>query len=162
MEETLNITFTKQHPLSDDVKAKVVSILYVLIATYIDAHGQILEAHWNSEGKGFISMHELFDDTLGTINNLIDPLGERIRAFGAPARANLKFASANTLLKDAASITNDLNGNLNIVLYCLRTIRSYLYSVITELSSMDETTSNILQEHCAVIDKLIYLNQSNI
>lgn len=162
MEETLNITFTKEHPLPDDVKAKVVSILYTLIASYIDAKGQILEAHWNSEGKTFISMHKLFDDTLGTIGGLVDPLGERIRSFGAPARANLKFASDNTLLKDAGVTNNNLDNNLDIVLYCLRTIRSYLYSVIPELSVIDEVSGNILQEHCATIDKLIYLNQSCI
>lgn len=162
MKETLNITFTKTHPLSDDVKAKVVSILYILIASYIDAKGQILESHWNSEGKTFISMHKLFDETLATIDTLIDPLGERIRSFGAPARANLKFASDNTLLRDAGVTTNNLDDNLEIVLYCLRTIRDFLYSVIPQISSIDETSSNILQEHCAKIDNLIYLNQSCI
>ncbi len=160
MEETLNIIFTKNHPLPDDVKAKVVSILYTLIASYIDVKGQILEAHWNSEGKTFISMHKLFDDTLTKIDEFIDPLGERIRAFGAPARAKLKFASDNTLLKEQTYITNDLDANLNVVLYCLITLRDYLYIVIPQVSKMDETTSNILQEHCRDIDHLIYLNQS--
>ena len=158
----LDIKFTRTHALPEEVRAEVSSVLYSLIATYNDAYGRVWEAHWNSEGSSFISIHKLFEEILDTIGGFIDPLAERIRSFGAMARVNLKFSIENTLLDNITEISNDIQGNITTIVEVLKTISSMLYIYINRLDSIDKTTSNVLQEHSLAIDKYIYLLQSNL
>lgn len=158
----LDIKFTRTHALSEEVRAEVTSVLYSLIATYNDAAGRVLEAHWNSEGNTFIAIHKLFDEVLGLLNGFIDPLAERIRSFGAFARVNLKFSIDNTLLSDVPEVSHDVQGNITLIVNILKTISSMLYLYITRLDVIDKTTSNVLQEHSLAVDKYIYLLQSNL
>jgi starvation-inducible DNA-binding protein len=158
----LDIKFTRTHALAEEVRAEVSSVLYSLIATYNDAHGRVWEAHWNSEGSSFISIHKLFEEILDTIGGFIDPLAERIRSFGAMARVNLKFSIENTLLDDINEISNDIQSNITLIVNALKTISGLLYMYINRLDSIDKTTSNMLQEHSLAVDKYIYLLQSNL
>jgi starvation-inducible DNA-binding protein len=158
----LDIKFTRSHALSEEVRAEVTSVLYSLIATYNDAAGRVWEAHWNSEGNTFISIHKLFDEVLGLLNGFIDPLAERVRAFGAFARVNLKFSIENTLLSGVPEVSHDVQGNITLIVNILKTISSMLYLYITRLDVIDKTTSNVLQEHSLAVDKYIYLLQSNL
>ena len=157
----IDIKFTRSHHLSEQTRAEVCSILYSLIATYIDAKGHVLEAHWNSEGVSFNSIHEIFDRVVELLNDFVDPLGERIRAFGAFGFANLKYASNSSLLIDY-SMCHCIEENTQQVVNILKTISSYLYIYIERLDRIDKVTSNVLQEHALEIDKYIYLIQSNI
>ena len=158
----LDIKFTRTHALPEEVRAEVSSVLYSLIATYNDAHGRVWEAHWNSEGNTFISIHKLFEEILDTIGGFIDPLAERIRSFGAYSRINLKFSIENTLLNGVPEVSHDIQGNVTLIVNLLKTISGLLYMYITRLDAIDKTTSNVLQEHSLAIDKYIYLLQSNL
>jgi starvation-inducible DNA-binding protein len=158
----LDIKFTRTHALSEEVRAEVTSVLYSLIATYNDAAGRVLEAHWNSEGNTFIAIHKLFDEVLDLLTGFIDPLAERIRSFGAYARVNLRFSIDNTLLSDVPEVSHDIQGNVTLIVNVLKTISGLLYMYINRLDSIDKTTSNVLQEHSLAVDKYIYLLQSNL
>lgn len=162
METIVDIKFTRSHFLSEEIRAEVTSRLLGLIATYIDAHGIIWEAHWNSEGPTFISIHRLFDEVLDLVASYIDPLAERIRAFGATPRANLKFALENTLLIETQSISNNIESNIQAIVTILKRISEILYSFINIIDPIDKTTSNILQDQSKEIDKYIYLVQSHL
>lgn len=157
----IDIKFTRSHHLSEMSRAEVCSVLYSLIATYIDAKGYLLEAHWNSEGTSFNSMHKIFDKGVKLLDSFIDALGERIRSFGAYAMANLNYAKGSTLLIPY-SLCHCMDGNTEDVVSILKTISNYLYMFIDSLDKVDKVTSNVLQEHVLEVDKFIYLIQSNI
>lgn len=158
----LDIKFTRSHALSEEVRAEVTSVLHSLIATYNDAYGIVWEAHWNSEGSTFIAIHLLFDEIVELLGSFIDPLAERIRAFGAISRVNLRFSLQNTMLVDVPEISHDVQGNVKTIVGILKTISSMLYMYINRLDAIDKTTSNVLQEHSLAIDKYVYLLQSNM
>ena len=162
MDSILDIKFSRTHALSEEQRAEVTSRLYSLIATYIDAKGIVLEAHWNSEGNSFIAIHKLFDDIVKMLDEFVDPLGERIRSFGAFAKANLKFALDNSLLLETQSISNNIESNIQAIVTILKRISETLYMFINVIDSVDKTTSNILQDQCYLVDKQIYLLQSHL
>jgi starvation-inducible DNA-binding protein len=162
MDSLLDIKFTRSHALSEEVRAEVTSRLYGLIASYIDASGIVLEAHWNSEGNNFIAVHTLFGDIVGLLNGFVDPLGERIRSFGGTAKANLRYALENTLLIETQAISNNIDSNIQAVVTILKRLSELLYMFINSLDSLDKTTSNILQDQCNSVDKYIYLLQSHL
>jgi len=157
----IDIKFEYSHSLTTEVRANVVSRLYILVATYSDAYGVIHEAHWNSEDKGFISLHLLYDQVLDTISPYIDALSERVRALGTVAFGNTRFVMENTVLPPY-TMDYDLYRNLDNVISILGIISGLLYENINSIDSIDKVTSNMLQDQAREIDKLIYLVRSNV
>ncbi len=72
--------------LPEPKRANATRILNERLAELIDLKLQIKQAHWNVKGPNFISLHKLFDEFAGTIEEQIDETAERITALGGTRR----------------------------------------------------------------------------
>ena len=84
--------------LSAEIREKVISILNITLATTIDLKTQTKQAHWNVKGRNFISLHELFDEMAGELEEYIDIIAERVTALAGVAYGTARIASNISVL----------------------------------------------------------------
>ncbi len=89
--------------LSAEVREKVIGILNVTLATTIDLKTQTKQAHWNVRGTNFYSLHQMFDQMAGQLEEYIDMVAERVTALGGVALGTARIASQNSLLPEYPS-----------------------------------------------------------
>ena len=60
----MTMKFPSHINLPREARVELVELLNTCLATSIDLHWQVKQAHWNIRGRDFISRHELFDDSV--------------------------------------------------------------------------------------------------
>lgn len=92
--------FNTQNDLSAAARKKSAAILNQTLANLTDLYSQTKQAHWNVRGQYFFSLHKLFDELAGTVEEHIDPTAERITAIGAVANGTIREAAAASVLRE--------------------------------------------------------------
>ncbi|MBJ6761543.1 DNA starvation/stationary phase protection protein Dps [Myxococcaceae bacterium JPH2] len=93
--------YTSSHVnLPANAREQLVDLLNTLLASAIDLHWQIKQAHWNIRGKHFISRHELFDDLAKHAREQADSFAERAGTLGGYAEGTIRLATQNSLLPE--------------------------------------------------------------
>jgi starvation-inducible DNA-binding protein len=87
-----------RNTLSQNIRARSVDLLNKNLATAIDLHSQVKQAHWNVRGPSFIALHKLFDDVSTEVEGISDTIAERSGALGGTAEGGLQAALENTIL----------------------------------------------------------------
>jgi starvation-inducible DNA-binding protein len=87
-----------RNTLSQNIRARSVDLLNKNLATAIDLHAQVKQAHWNVRGPSFIALHKLFDDVSTQVEGISDMIAERSGGLGGTAEGGLHAALANTIL----------------------------------------------------------------
>lgn len=106
-------------------------------------------AHWNVRGPNFLELHKLFGEIYDYTQDKIDTIAERILAINNQALVKIKGSIE-------AKAVSDANKNIDALVAALETKQ-----LEDMLVSLDETTSNIVQEIIAQLDKFIWkLNSS--
>ena len=134
------------------------SLLNTHVATHIDLHARLKQAHWNCTGPNFIGLHKLFDDAADQIESYYDTLAERARALGAEAEGTLEAVSDGSILpaytlgvadgqKHVAAIVKDLTA---VSTEGRRAIKSCL-------DDGDQATADVFIEITRGLDQLRYL-----
>lgn len=85
--------FTSHVNLPEEARERLVYTLNRLLATSIDLHWQVKQAHWNIRGKNFLSRHELFDDLADHARKQADELAERAGTLGGYAEGTIRLAA---------------------------------------------------------------------
>ena len=101
-------------------------------------------AHWNVRGKNFLELHALFGEIYDYSNMQIDVIAERIMAINDKALVSIEGSKI-------PSPSTDEGRNIDMVLELLST-----GDVTKLLSSLDETSSNIVQEIISQLDKFAW------
>ncbi|MCY1074163.1 DNA starvation/stationary phase protection protein Dps [Archangium lansingense] len=86
--------------LPREARAELIELLNTCLATSIDLHWQVKQAHWNIRGKDFISRHELFDEVAEHVRKQADQFAERAGALGGYARGTIRLAAENSELEE--------------------------------------------------------------
>ena len=84
--------------LLEPIRAQSVELLNKHLATSIDLHAQVKQAHWNVRGPGFLAMHQFFDAIAGTVDGWSDKLAERAGTLGGTAHGTLHVAVERSFL----------------------------------------------------------------
>jgi starvation-inducible DNA-binding protein len=93
--------YTASHVnLPVDAREELIDLLNTLLATSIDLHWQVKQAHWNIRGKHFISRHELFDDLAKHAREQADEYAERAGTLGGYAEGTIRLATVNSQLPE--------------------------------------------------------------
>ncbi len=71
-----------------------------MLADLFDLYSQTKQAHWNVRGRLFFTLHKLFDELAGSVEEHLDPLAERITALGGIPEGTLRQASARSSLPE--------------------------------------------------------------
>jgi starvation-inducible DNA-binding protein len=86
--------------LPREARAELIELLNTCLATSIDLHWQVKQAHWNIRGKDFISRHELFDEVADHVRKQADEFAERAGALGGYAQGTIRLATKNSALEE--------------------------------------------------------------
>jgi starvation-inducible DNA-binding protein len=82
-----------RNTLSANIRAESVELLNKHLASAIDLHGQIKQAHWNVRGPNFIALHGLFDKCAEEAEAYSDLIAERARGLGGQAEGTIQRAA---------------------------------------------------------------------
>jgi starvation-inducible DNA-binding protein len=90
------------HPTRNTLNLKIriqsVELLNKHLASAIDLHAQVKQAHWNVRGANFIAVHKLFDSVSEEVENYSDILAERAGGLGGTADGTIQVAAERTSL----------------------------------------------------------------
>lgn len=92
--------FKTHHDLPADVRKKAAGLLNEALANLTDLYSQTKQAHWNVRGSSFFTLHKLFDELAGMVEEHIDPTAERITALGGFAHGTIRQAAAASILSE--------------------------------------------------------------
>lgn len=87
-----------RNTLDKTVRTQSVELLNKHLATAIDLHAQVKQAHWNVRGANFIALHKLFDTVSEEVEGFSDMLAERAGALGGTAEGTIQTAARQTSL----------------------------------------------------------------
>ena len=87
-----------RNTLDETVRIQSVALLNQNLATAIDLHAQVKQAHWNVRGANFIAVHKLFDTVSEEVENVSDMLAERAGGLGGSADGTIQTAAERSSL----------------------------------------------------------------
>lgn len=87
-----------RNTLDPTIRIQSVELLNRHLATAIDLHAQVKQAHWNVRGANFIAIHKLFDTVSEEIESFSDLFAERAAGLGGTAEGTIQTAATNTSL----------------------------------------------------------------
>lgn len=70
------------------------------LATAIDLHWQVKQAHWNLRGPWFFARHQLFDQLAENARTFADQLAERAGTLGGRARGTVRMSAERSVLPE--------------------------------------------------------------
>jgi starvation-inducible DNA-binding protein len=105
----MTMKFPSHINLPREARAELIELLNTCLATSIDLHWQVKQAHWNIRGKNFISRHELFDEVADHVRKHADDFAERAGALGGYAQGTIRLAAENSELEeyDLSAVNGD-------------------------------------------------------
>lgn len=86
--------------LSGEQLKRVVEQLNPLLADESVLYAKVRNYHWNVTGPQFITLHELFEEHYGKIQEIADDLAERARSLGGRAIGTMKEFLEHSQLKE--------------------------------------------------------------
>jgi starvation-inducible DNA-binding protein len=89
---------TTRNTLDQRIRIQSVELLNQHLATAIDLHAQVKQAHWNVRGGNFIAIHKLFDSVSEEVESFSDMLAERAGGLGGTAQGTIQMAAKHTSL----------------------------------------------------------------
>jgi starvation-inducible DNA-binding protein len=141
----------------------LIELLNTHLATHIDLHMQLKQAHWNVRGPSFIGLHKLFDKAAGEVEGYYDTIAERAAALGGEACGTLDDVASETLLKPY------MLGIASQMAHVRRVMESLTIAcdagekaIKTCLAAQDQATADVFIEIVRGLDGLKYLIGSHI
>jgi starvation-inducible DNA-binding protein len=92
--------FPSHISLSREARSELIEMLNSCLATAVDLHWQVKQAHWNIRGSHFISRHLLFDKVADHVRAHADEFAERAGALGGYAEGTIRLAVKNSELEE--------------------------------------------------------------
>lgn len=97
---TNQVPFPTRVKLDPEVRGTLVQMLNRRLASTLDLHSQVKQAHWNIKGAQFIARHQLFDDLAEHLLGWSDDLAERATTLGGYARGTSRQTAAASMLPE--------------------------------------------------------------
>lgn len=95
------MTRYKSHvALPDDARESLVRQLNLTLATTLDLHSQVKQAHWNTRGPWFFARHELYDRLADHLSGWADDAAERAGTLGGYAKGTVRMSSEISVLAE--------------------------------------------------------------
>ena len=90
--------YPTRNTLEQNIRIQSVELLNKHLASAIDLHAQVKQAHWNVRGPNFIAIHKLFDTVSEEVERFSDMLAERAGGLGGTADGTIQMAATRTSL----------------------------------------------------------------
>lgn len=155
--------FTTQVNISKDVRIQMCGLIDQQLADLFDLYSQTKQAHWNVKGSYFISLHKLYDDLAGELEEFADVLAERIASLGGLASGSVKLAAKASRLPeiplemvDGIELTKALVKNYGLLANSTREATK----VCAEVG--DDDTADMCTELSRALDKALWFLEAHV
>jgi len=140
--------------ISDDTAKKMIELLNANLANVIDLTLDGKQCHWNLQGKGFIGVHQLLDDTAGRIREVSDTIAERIVILGGQPNGLASRVAKDSILDDYPTDITEVDQHVREITDRYKKVAETLRKAIdTAGDAGDEDTADLLTEASRIIDK---------
>lgn len=149
--------------LPKKIRVQSVELLNKHLATAIDLHAQMKQAHWNVRGPGFIAIHKLFDQVSTEVENYSDLLAERAAGLGGTANGTIQVAVKESFLIPYPLGVADELQHLFAVSGALAAFGGSIIEAIAKSAEIeDPTTADLFTEISRGIDQQLYFVESHL
>ena len=149
--------------LAKEIRVQSVELLNLHLATAIDLHAQMKQAHWNVRGPGFIAIHKLFDQVSAEVENYSDMLAERAAGLGGTAHGTIQVAIKESFLIPYPLGVADELKHLFAVSAALAAFGGSVIEAIAKSAEIeDPTTADLFTEISRGIDQQLYFVESHL
>ncbi|WP_257454793.1 DNA starvation/stationary phase protection protein Dps [Archangium lipolyticum] len=149
--------------LPREAREELIELLNTCLATAIDLHWQVKQAHWNIRGRDFISRHELFDEVADHVRKQADEFAERAGALGGYAQGTIRLATQNSELDeyDLAAVNGD--DHVRVLVDRVSTYGSTIRAGIERCDELnDPVTSDLLTQVLGVVEQDLWFLESHL
>jgi starvation-inducible DNA-binding protein len=167
--KTLNSTLPEaadnseaKNDISPARRLELTALLNQRLASALDLHLQMKQAHWNVKGPSFIGLHELFDKVAAAVDDYADKIAERIVQLGGIAEGTIRLISARTRLPDYPIAIADGMAHVEAVARSLAIFGKQSRHAMDEANVRDDaSTADLFTEISRGIEQWLYLVQSH-
>src|SRR5512135_985057 len=158
---------TQQIETRIDIPAKtreqIIAMPNQQLADTFDLYSQTKQAHWNVKGAEFFQLHRLFDKLAQGILEAIDVIAERVTALGGVALGTAHMAAQASRLPEFPAKSIQAMASVEVLAVRYASLAETTRSAINIASErQDETTSNLLQDISALLDKDLWLLEAHL
>ncbi len=152
-----------RNTLPEQIRIQSVELLNKHLASAIDLHAQLKQAHWNVRGPGFIAVHELFDRVSTEVETYSDLIAERAGGLGGTADGTIQIAVEHSfLVAYPLGIADELQ-HLVAVSGALAGFGESVREAIDHAAdSGDATTADLFTEISRGIDQQLWFVESHL
>ncbi|MGO1282058.1 MULTISPECIES: DNA starvation/stationary phase protection protein Dps [unclassified Psychrobacter] len=140
--------------ISDETASEMVKLLNANLANVIDLTLDGKQCHWNLQGKGFIGVHQLLDETSERILEVSDTIAERIVILGGQPNGLASRVVKESILDDYPTDITEVNQHVRELTSRYKQVAETLRKAIaTAGDAGDEDTADLFTEASRIIDK---------
>ena len=147
------IQATQDDIRKDSKRLEITQFLNSLLADEYLLSTKTKSYHWNVTGPHFYELHRLFGDQYAQIDQLIDQIGERVRALGAKALGTMTEFLRCARLQERPGVypsewtmADDLYDDHEVLVHSLRGALAGNESLHCDISTSDFLTG-VMQQH---------------
>lgn len=147
----------------DDAAAKVsIDTLNTNLSLVIDLSLMVKQAHWTMRGNNFIGVHELLDDAVDNLRDILDKFAERSVILGGTPVGTSQHVSQNSKLPEYPIDTVAVKDHVRELTERYKMVAASLREAIdTTDNAGDQDTSDLFTEASRVVDKDAWFIGSN-
>lgn len=152
-----------RNDLPQVIRAQVIEELGARLADLLDLKLAVKQAHWNVKGPGFLSLHELFDQIAGRIEEHADEVAERLVALGGVALGRSQVVAARTTLPAYPDEVFAGNAHLAALAERIAQVAQGTRAAIDSTGELsDEVTSDLFNAVTGALDKDLWLVEAHL
>ena len=146
-----------------EAREELIDLLNTCLASAIDLHWQVKQAHWNIRGHDFYSRHELFDEVADTVRKQADDFAERAGQLGGYAEGTIRLASKNSQLPEYDLQAVDGDSHVRAVVERVARYATLIRDGIHRCDELDEpVTSDLLTGMLGDVEKYLWFLESHL
>ena len=149
--------------LSRETRSQLVEMLNSCLATAVDLHWQVKQAHWNIRGTHFLSRHLLFDQVAKHVYEQADEFAERAGALGGYAEGTIRLATRNTELEEYDLSAVDGEQHIRVV---VERVARYAATVREGIQRSDDlkdpVTTDLLTKVLGAVEQDLWFLESHM
>ncbi len=119
------------------------------------------QAHWNLQGKNFISVHEMLDEFYGMLQKYTDIFAERLIQLNTPAIATAEHLAKNSCFQEYPSEISSVEDHLNALLERYSQTANSLRTDIDKTQA-DAATIDYYTQAVEELDKAVWFIEAHL
>ena len=140
----MNTRFSNHVSLPEKTKTQLIQTLNAALATTLDLHSQVKQAHWNIKGPQFFARHELFDNLATRLREYADTIAERAATMGGYANGTVRLGAHGSKLPEYDLRAVDGKQHIKTLVDRYSAYTAFIRDAVREASDMNDPATDDL------------------